>query len=524
MPSPSLILSVALAASFVPLSNLSRSHYHSARRRQEAAQPFAENLANLSKYMEANLRRDRVIPEVIAHVPPRPVAVFYPYATVLMGNEIDPSALRHVPKFAFETRPNKRYTIFLLGPDYPSRSNPYERSHVMWFLTNYARNSTHEYRPICRISYEQPRVTRNSGRTRFVFLVYDQPDDIDWSRTLLEAPSPNINFMLDSYVSQNRLTLLAANYFVINMDKEESETSNPSVKKSPPGRITHEESSDTAEKKGNGVGEASEGGKNSGSGTDSSGDTVTGDNEQHDNVEKSAAGGRSTSDNENSAASDKNESDESRGRARTDRDSKEKTSSEDKLIGTAKNNSDDASAKSDEEKAISGGHATASAEKRAITDNNTSSEDIRGVSPSQYDEAKATSDDKSASVLEKKSGEEKSYSDDKKTVRGTVDQTKTGSGEARNGVDGSALDTVRKEDDVGKKQSHGVEKDSGPGEKYVESGKTEPTGTGNMESKEKLTAPLTGKLDYLVQEQDDMFENSALTGVGNEIGNGDNDP
>lgn len=524
MPSPSLILSVALAASFVPLSNLSRSHYHSARRRQEAAQPFAENLANLSKYMEANLRRDRVIPEVIAHVPPEPIAVFYPYATVLMGNEIDPSALRHVPKFAFETRPHKRYTIFLLGPDYPSRSNPYERSHVLWFLTNYARNSTHEYRPICRISYEPPRLTSNSGRTRFVFLVYDQPDDIDWSRTLLEAPSPNINFMLDSYVSQNRLTLLAANYFIINMDKEDSETSVPSVKNSPPGRITHEESSDTAEKKGNAVGEASEGGKKSGSGTDGSDHRATGDNEQPDNVEKSAAGGRSTSDNENSATSDKSESDETRGRARADRGSKDKTSSEDKLIGTVKNSSDDASVKSDEEKAISGEHTTESAEKRAITDNSTSSEDIRGVSPSRYDEAKATSEDKIASVLEKKSVEERSYTNGKKSVGGTVDQTKTGSGEARTGVDGSALHTVKKEDDVGKKQSPVGEKDSGIGEMFIEPGKNQPTGTGNMESKEKQTAPLTGKLDYLVQEQDDMFENSAQTGVRNEMGNGDNDP
>ncbi|KAH8042140.1 hypothetical protein HPB51_021224 [Rhipicephalus microplus] len=240
MPSPSLILSVALAASFVPLSNLSRSYIHKTRKSQ--MQPFADTLAYLAKDMRLRLLQERVVPEVIADAPPRPVAVFYPYATVLMGNEIHSSALRHVPKFSFDADPDKRYSLVFLGPDYPSRSNPYERNHVLWFVTNYARNSTHEVRPICRVSYGLSHLTRNSGRQRFVFLVYEQPDDTDWSQTIMDPPTPKINFMLDSYVSRNRLTLAAVNYFIVDMEKEATGGSGASDNKSTPsGRITDED-------------------------------------------------------------------------------------------------------------------------------------------------------------------------------------------------------------------------------------------------------------------------------------------
>ncbi|XP_077511991.1 uncharacterized protein LOC144122889 [Amblyomma americanum] len=84
-------------------------------------------------------------------------------------------------------------------------------------VTNFARfNATYTLRPIGLVSYEQPKPASNSGKMRFVFLVYEQPTDKDWRKMLIETPRPPTNFMFDWYVDRNGLTLAAVNYFIID--------------------------------------------------------------------------------------------------------------------------------------------------------------------------------------------------------------------------------------------------------------------------------------------------------------------
>ncbi|XP_077510778.1 uncharacterized protein LOC144121448 [Amblyomma americanum] len=255
MPYPSLILSVALAASFVPLSNLSRT---GSRVRKGADPPefFADTLTELKKLMVTKLHEDQVIPEVITETPEQPVAVFYPYAKVMMGNHIDPPTLRFAPQFFFKSKPDRLYTLMLLGPDYPTREAHTERNRLMWCVTNFARfNATYTLRPIGLVSYEQPKPASNSGKMRFVFLVYEQPTDKDWRKKLIETPRPPTNFMLDWYVDRNGLTLAAVNYFIIDTGLEGTQ-SNSSL-----GRVTGEETRAVT-----GDGGTTTGGKNSDSG------------------------------------------------------------------------------------------------------------------------------------------------------------------------------------------------------------------------------------------------------------------
>ncbi|XP_065285217.1 protein rtoA-like [Dermacentor albipictus] len=461
MPSPSLILSVALAASFVPLSNLSRSHSHRAKQSQEAPHPFADALANLSKLMDARLREDKIVPEVISDVPPLPVAVFYPYATVLMGNHIEPSALRHVPKFAFETKPGRRYSVLLLGPDYPTRSAPYERNHVLWFVTNYARDATHEQRPVCRVSYEQPRPPSDSGRARFVFLVYEQPANEDWSAKLMDAPSPRVNFMLDPYVSKNRLTLLAANYFVIDRtDKQESEPTDPSAEDFS-GRVTDDDKgSDAAEGKGRHVDKTSETGKkkDSGSGTNNSGEEISSARQRHASEGKSNTDGNMAS-------------------------SGEKQVSMDKLKSNRKSISD--SEKRHSEGNINAGETvTSNSENHAIVDKTSSSEKRASGGLRRDNTGMTSSEDENTSAIEKKAGVEKN-SDEKKNAEEATAHGKTGDGKAQTGINEGAVDTAVRLADVVDKQGRTGERDSGSVRKFVETGKVKPTGTSRKETRER---------------------------------------
>lgn len=66
-----------------------------------------------------------VVPDAIDHVPSSKIMVVYPGGKeVEFGKELTPTEVKEQPTVSWEANPEKLYTLMMVDPDAPSRSNP----------------------------------------------------------------------------------------------------------------------------------------------------------------------------------------------------------------------------------------------------------------------------------------------------------------------------------------------------------------------------------------------------------------
>ncbi|THU44471.1 hypothetical protein C4D60_Mb02t07730 [Musa balbisiana] len=113
--------------------------------------------------------------------------VIYNNKELTNGSELKPSAVENEPRVEIRGRDMRNlYTLVMVDPDAPSPSNPTEREHLHWLVTNIpeTKNASFGNEIVC---YESPRPT--AGIHRFVFVLFRQS-----IRETIYAPGWRQNF------------------------------------------------------------------------------------------------------------------------------------------------------------------------------------------------------------------------------------------------------------------------------------------------------------------------------------------
>ncbi|XP_037514707.1 uncharacterized protein LOC119391104 [Rhipicephalus sanguineus] len=114
--------------------------------------------------------KSEIVSDVIPAVPERALNVSYPGgAAVNLGNFLTPAQTAHAPDVNVVGDPGHWYTVILLDPDAPSKSNPKMRHWLHWLVVNVPHNDT-----TTLTKYAGPTPPPGSGRHRYVFLAYEQ--------------------------------------------------------------------------------------------------------------------------------------------------------------------------------------------------------------------------------------------------------------------------------------------------------------------------------------------------------------
>ncbi|KAF8919722.1 hypothetical protein BGZ52_012263, partial [Haplosporangium bisporale] len=102
-----------------------------------------------------------------------------------------------------------------VDPDAPSRLNPTYGQWLHWLVVNLTIESFGTLsvpKGTTLMPYMSPGPPNGTGKHRYVFLLYEQPSDVNPSKTQNKLKQRQ-NFKARDFANQARLKLVAANYF-----------------------------------------------------------------------------------------------------------------------------------------------------------------------------------------------------------------------------------------------------------------------------------------------------------------------
>ncbi|KAJ8754735.1 hypothetical protein K2173_012124 [Erythroxylum novogranatense] len=150
----------------------------------------------------------RVIGDVLdLFTPSVKVSVIYNNRQVNNGYELNPSTVATKPRAEIQGGDMRSFfTLVMIDPDVPGPSDPYQREHLHWLVTNIPGTTDATFgREV--VSYESPRPY--IGIHRLVFVLFKQR-----RRQIINPPSSRDNFNTRNFALENDLDLpVAAVYF-----------------------------------------------------------------------------------------------------------------------------------------------------------------------------------------------------------------------------------------------------------------------------------------------------------------------
>lgn len=120
---------------------------------------------------------NEIVPDSLSVAPKKMVNVSYPSGvTVNLGNKLTPTKVKDVPEVTWDAEPGAYYTLLLVDPDAPSRSNPKNREFRHWLVMNIPGNDVGNGDEV--IGFIGSGAPKRTGYHRYVYLVYKQPNGI----------------------------------------------------------------------------------------------------------------------------------------------------------------------------------------------------------------------------------------------------------------------------------------------------------------------------------------------------------
>lgn len=103
--------------------------------------------------------------------------VSYPNNVIAkLGEELTPTQVKTAPWLTWEAEEEAFYTMLMVDPDAPSRTNPALREVRHWLVMNIPESFVESGDEV--IEYLGSGPQQGTGLHRYVFLVYKQPDGI----------------------------------------------------------------------------------------------------------------------------------------------------------------------------------------------------------------------------------------------------------------------------------------------------------------------------------------------------------
>ncbi|CAH2051983.1 unnamed protein product, partial [Iphiclides podalirius] len=126
-----------------------------------------------------------VVPDAIPVTPSDLAKVLYAGdVQVLLGNEVSPSQTISIPSVDWDGDMNSVYTLAMIEIDLPTRASPLLRAFLHWLVGNIPGNEVTKGETLA--AYVPPVPPPATGLHRYVFLIYQQPERIDFNLNLLD--------------------------------------------------------------------------------------------------------------------------------------------------------------------------------------------------------------------------------------------------------------------------------------------------------------------------------------------------
>lgn len=87
-----------------------------------------------------------------------------------LGKELTPTQVKDVPKLKWDTEKGAHYTLLMVDPDAPSRTNSLYREVRHWLVMNIPESSVEKGDHI--FEYRGSGAPKGTGLHRYIFLVY----------------------------------------------------------------------------------------------------------------------------------------------------------------------------------------------------------------------------------------------------------------------------------------------------------------------------------------------------------------
>ncbi|CAH2051985.1 unnamed protein product, partial [Iphiclides podalirius] len=126
-----------------------------------------------------------VVPDAILVAPSDLAKVVYPGdVQVSLGNEVSPSRTIIRPRVDWDGDMNSFYTLVMIEIDLPTRALPLLRAFLHWLVGNIPGSDVTKGETLA--AYVPPIPPPATGLHRYVFLIYQQPERIDFNMDLLD--------------------------------------------------------------------------------------------------------------------------------------------------------------------------------------------------------------------------------------------------------------------------------------------------------------------------------------------------
>ncbi|XP_055623461.1 protein D3-like [Toxorhynchites rutilus septentrionalis] len=137
------------------------------------------------------------------------------------GKELTPTEVRFEPKVEWCADPRVLYTLIMIDPDSPSRTEPSNREFVHWLVGNIPGKHVEQGEILVEYLATFPR--SGTGYHRYIFLLYQQQCRNDYSevpRVSGKNRTPRLRFSVREFAYRYSLGHpIAGNFFVAQFDE-----------------------------------------------------------------------------------------------------------------------------------------------------------------------------------------------------------------------------------------------------------------------------------------------------------------
>uniref|UniRef100_A0A8D8MD40 OV-16 antigen n=1 Tax=Cacopsylla melanoneura TaxID=428564 RepID=A0A8D8MD40_9HEMI len=181
--------------------------------------PFHIQPPPLGHHLGGSFYERDIVPDIVGGGPQSDIRVLYnvngSLTTAAFGNELTPTEVKDKPIIFWFGNPHSLYTLMMIDPDAPSRSDQ-KLSPILHFLVgNIPGHDVNKGDIIVDYAGAQP--PKDSGLHRYIFLLYHQVKKTDFSKEPMIPSSSNegrLNFAVRNFTEKYHLYgPVASNFF-----------------------------------------------------------------------------------------------------------------------------------------------------------------------------------------------------------------------------------------------------------------------------------------------------------------------
>lgn len=160
-----------------------------------------------------------IVPDIIDQVPKAEINVKYPSGvSVKLGNEATPTQVKDQPDIKYNSKPNGLYSLFMIDPDAPSRTDPKMAQILHYQVVNIPGSDISK--GDTAFEYVGAGPPQGTGLHRYIYLLYNQKDRIETPTTVPKTSREGRkNFNVRDWAKQHNLGQpIAVNFFKAQYD------------------------------------------------------------------------------------------------------------------------------------------------------------------------------------------------------------------------------------------------------------------------------------------------------------------